>query len=80
MPELRLVVLALQERLAFGPTFDVAMRPLFAGEPSSLSAATAPAEPERNAPTPPSARWSRISTGLADSGFLIADIRTPPDH
>jgi uncharacterized membrane protein (UPF0182 family) len=54
MPELRLVVLALQERLAFGPTFDAAMRSIFAGEPSSLSAATAPAEPE-NAPTPPSA-------------------------
>ena len=54
MPELRLVVLALQERLAFGPTFDAAMRSIFAGEPSSLSAATAPAEPERNAPTPPS--------------------------
>jgi uncharacterized membrane protein (UPF0182 family) len=52
MPELRLVVLALQERLAFGPTFDAAMRSIFAGEPSSLSAATAPAEPERNAPTP----------------------------
>jgi uncharacterized membrane protein (UPF0182 family) len=55
MPELRLVVLALQERLAFGPTFDAAMRSIFAGEPSSLSAATAPAEPERNVPTPPSA-------------------------
>ena len=54
MPELRLVVLGLQERLAFGPTFDAAMRSIFAGEPSSLSAATAPAEPERNAPTPPS--------------------------
>src|SRR5215472_354465 len=55
MPELRLVVLALQERLAFGPTFDAAMRSMFAGEPSSLSAATAPAEPERNAHTHPSA-------------------------
>ena len=55
MPELRLVVLALQERLAFGPTFEAAMRSIFAGEPSSLSAATAPAELERNAPTPPSA-------------------------
>src|SRR5215831_17179287 len=55
MPELRLVVLALQERLAFGPTFDAAMRSIFAGEPSSLSAAAAPAEPERNAPTHPDA-------------------------
>jgi len=55
MPELRLVVLALQERLAFGPTFDAAMRSLFAGEPSSLSATTAPAVLERNPPTPPGA-------------------------
>src|SRR6516225_567099 len=55
MPELRLVVLALQERLAFGPTFDAAMRSIFAGEPSSLSAATAPAEPERNGAVPAAA-------------------------
>jgi uncharacterized protein len=39
MPELRLVVLALQDRLVFGPTFDSAMRSLFGGEASSLSAA-----------------------------------------
>jgi uncharacterized membrane protein (UPF0182 family) len=47
MPELRLVVLALQDRLAYGPTFDAAMRALFGGEPSSLSAATVSSEPER---------------------------------
>ena len=50
MPELRLVVLALQDRLAYGPTFDSAMRALFGGEASSLSAAAAPAELERSAP------------------------------
>ena len=49
MPELRLVVLALQDRLAYGPTFDSAMRALFGGETSSLSVATAPLEPERKA-------------------------------
>src|ERR1700687_1450904 len=47
MPELRLVVLALQDRLAYGPTFDSAMRALFGGEVSSLSGTAAPAEPER---------------------------------
>ena len=41
MPELRLVVLALQDRLAYGPTFESAMRSLFNGEPSSLSVAAA---------------------------------------
>ena len=39
MPELRLVVLALQDRLAYGPTFQAALASLFAGAPSSLSAA-----------------------------------------
>ncbi len=48
MPELRLVVLALQDRLAYGPTFESAMKALFGGEPSSLSAASAP-ETGRNA-------------------------------
>jgi hypothetical protein len=49
MPELRLVVLALQDRLAYGPTFDSAMRALFGGEVSSLSGSTASVEPERSA-------------------------------
>jgi uncharacterized membrane protein (UPF0182 family) len=46
MPELRLVVLALQDRLAYGPTFEVAMAALFGNGQSTL--ATAP-----NAPAPP---------------------------
>src|SRR5205085_8785141 len=50
MPELRVVVLALQDRLAYGPTFESAMASLFGGEAPSLSAAAAPSEPERNAP------------------------------
>jgi uncharacterized membrane protein (UPF0182 family) len=48
MPELRIVVLALQDRLAYGPTFEVAMAALFGNGQSTL--ATAP-----NAPPPPSA-------------------------
>src|SRR5467141_2221530 len=55
MPELRLVVLALQDRLAYGPTFESAMRALFGGEVSSLSGTTAPAEPERGAAAPAAA-------------------------
>ena len=43
MPELRLVVLAIQDRLAYGPTFEAAMAGLFGGATSSLSAAPAPA-------------------------------------
>jgi len=42
MPELRLVVLALQDRLVYGPTFEFAMTALFGGAPSMLSAQTVP--------------------------------------
>jgi uncharacterized membrane protein (UPF0182 family) len=45
MPELRLVVLALQDRLAYGPTFESAMTGLFGGGVSSTSAVAALAEP-----------------------------------
>ncbi|HYW39227.1 MAG TPA: UPF0182 family protein [Terriglobales bacterium] len=45
MPELRLVVLALQDKLAYGPTFESAMAALFGGATSSLSA------PSTNAPS-----------------------------
>jgi len=37
MPELRLVVLALQDKLAYGPTFESALASLFGGAESSLS-------------------------------------------
>ena len=42
MPELRLVVLALQDKLAYGPTFQAALESLFGGETSSLTAAETP--------------------------------------
>jgi uncharacterized membrane protein (UPF0182 family) len=57
MPELRLVVLALQDRLAYGPTFESAMVALFGGAVSSLTAAAVPAEPceaHRHPPRRPS--------------------------
>jgi hypothetical protein len=47
MPELRLVVLALQDRLAYGPTFESALTALFGGAASSLN----PAE-QRQQPAP----------------------------
>ena len=45
MPELRLVVLALQDRLVYGPTFESAMTQLFGGGISTTSGAAAPAAP-----------------------------------
>jgi len=65
MPELRLVVLALQDRLAYGPTFEAAMAGLFGGVASSLSAA--PSAPSAAAPSPPPA------SGAADQDTLIRE-------
>ena len=45
MPELRLVVLALQDKLAYGPTFESALSSLFGGSISSLSASESSAAP-----------------------------------
>jgi len=82
MPELRLVVLALQDRLAYGPTFDSAMRALFGGEVSSLTGTNAPVEPERSArpstsATKPGADVNALITGaakdLADYQRLTAE-------
>jgi uncharacterized membrane protein (UPF0182 family) len=81
MPELRVVVLALQDRLAYGPTFEAAMRALFGGEASSLSAATVPAEPGRSAApsaaTKPASDLNALITGaakdLADYQRLTAE-------
>jgi uncharacterized protein len=68
MPELRLVVLALQDRLAYGPTFESAMTALFGGAVSSLSAAAVPAEQVRQA------QASAASTQpAADLNELIAE-------
>ena len=49
MPELRLVVLALQDKLAYGTTFEAAMRALFGGATSSVNAEPVSAEPARAA-------------------------------
>jgi uncharacterized protein len=68
MPELRLVVLALQDRLAYGPTFESAMSALFGGGVSSLSVTAVTAEPPRS--TPASAASPQPTE---DRSALIAD-------
>jgi uncharacterized membrane protein (UPF0182 family) len=68
MPELRLVVLAVQDRLAYGPTFESAMAALFGGAVSSMSAASVSAEPAGHAP--PAAGSPRPA---ADLNALIAE-------
>ena len=58
MPELRLVVLALQDKLAYGTTFEAALASLFGGNVSSLSAAEVPQA------TPQSAGAAQPATDL----------------
>jgi uncharacterized protein len=70
MPELRLVVLALQDRLAYGATFEAALRSLFGGEVSSLSPESSTgSQPSKNAsatsPTPQSDDLNTLIQGAA---------------
>ena len=69
MPELRLVVLALQDKLAYGTTFEAALRSLFGGEVSSLNAAEgqAPANPQAVSAT------GAATTPALDENTLIAE-------
>jgi hypothetical protein len=72
MPELRLVVLALQDRLAYGPTFESAMAALFGGAASSMSASatsggTVPAEAAHRASP------STVPQPAADLNALITE-------
>jgi uncharacterized membrane protein (UPF0182 family) len=78
MPELRLVVLALQDRLAYGPTFESAMAALFGGASSSLTApstsapstSAAATSPEQAPGAPPSATSPQSA---ANFNALIAE-------
>ena len=60
MPELRLVVLALQDRLAYGSTYEAALSALFGGNNSSLT----PVEPQRS-PAPVNAATPQATTGVS---------------
>jgi len=73
MPELRLVVLALQDRLAYGPTFESAMASLFGGAVSSLSApsTSAAAVPAESAASPQSA--ADLNALIAEAAKDLAD-------
>ncbi|HKN16538.1 MAG TPA: UPF0182 family protein, partial [Candidatus Sulfotelmatobacter sp.] len=68
MPELRLVVLALQDKLAYGPTFESAMAALFGGATSSLSA------PSTNAAAATAAEPARGAGASASSPQPAADL------
>jgi hypothetical protein len=74
MPELRLVVLALQDRLAYGPTFDSALRALFGGEASSLTGGGTTSEGEQPKGAEPAPKATSSLKGLiAEAAQDLAD-------
>jgi hypothetical protein len=76
MPELRIVVLALQDRLAYGPTFETALAALFGEAPSTLSSAVGYAPGARTAPAAPAASGGAAppsAPGATATSALIED-------
>jgi uncharacterized membrane protein (UPF0182 family) len=69
MPELRLVVLAVQDRLAYGPTFESAMAALFGTGPSMLSAQVSPVAPASR----PASATTAAAAAPGDVNALIAE-------
>ena len=70
MPELRIVVLALQDRLAYGPTFEAALAALFGQAPSTLTAAAHGAVRASTRPAPP--RRQRRRAAAPPSGSRMS--------
>jgi len=74
MPELRLVVLAVQDRLAYGPTFESAMAAPFGGAVLSLSTAATPSESARRTPANTSAPPATdLNALIAEAARDLAD-------
>ena len=75
MPELRLVVLALQDRLAYGPTFEAAMAALFGGAASTLATPASAGAPPTPAPASGQAASAKPAPAETptDVNTLIAD-------
>src|SRR5450432_1038024 len=73
MPELRLVVLALQDRLAYGPTFEAALLSLFGAEAPSVG--NAPATPGKSASpgTTPSQTQPELSALISEAARDLSD-------
>jgi len=77
MPELRLVVLALQDRLAYGPTFEAALASLFGSQTPSLTGAEsqqpAPAATPSGAPAGAPKPSTDVNSLIAQANEDFAD-------
>ncbi len=83
MPELRLVVLALQDKLAYGTTFQAALASLFGGVPSSLTGSEAqqagPA-PNQTSPQSPAATAGAVQPATDLNGLIAEANRDFEDY
>jgi len=73
MPELRLVVLALQDKLAYGTTFEAALRALFGTDISTLSPSDNPAPAIPAPPTSASGQKPDTDALIAEAARDFAD-------
>ncbi len=77
MPELRLVVLALQDKLAYAPTFEAALASLFGNGTSSLSASESPQPASQPGAAPQiqsaSAQPTSLKSLVAEAGRDFSD-------
>jgi hypothetical protein len=77
MPELRIVVLATQERLAYGPTFEAALAALFGRAASTLATTPGTPIPHHEAPAAapqrPAGEKAAPAAASADIDALIAE-------
>ena len=74
MPELRLVVLALQDRLAYGPTFESALASLFGQSLPEAAPAAAPTQAARGATAPaPASDASALNTLIGAAARDLAE-------
>jgi uncharacterized membrane protein (UPF0182 family) len=71
MPELRIVVLAVQDRLAYGPTFEAALAALFGHAPSTLNTAPAASSPPQASSTPATSTPGAAAPPPGDVNALI---------
>jgi uncharacterized membrane protein (UPF0182 family) len=72
MPELRIVVLALQDKLVFGPTFEIALAALFGEAAPAISTATASPSASAAPANAPASASARQPASADTTSALIA--------
>jgi uncharacterized protein len=74
MPELRIVVLALQDKLAYGPTFEAALASLYGGEaPVATSTGAAPSAAQAAVGAKGAAPGAELNALIGEAGKDFAD-------